>query len=139
MFLENWDECGLEAIATTAQGNVLVGMAEFTSNESLGARHWCNGTFVQSASGVSFCQARAGLIQRIAFDEPVYVESGKNCPAIEPEGGTSTQIFTYALGKDLCIYNFLAKKAGDTRFHRLVTRGYEKIEEEVVVDSQPPW
>lgn len=143
MFLENWDECGLEAIATTQAGNVLVAMAEFTSNETLAARHWCNGTFVQNAPGVSFCQARVGLIQRIAFDEPVDVASGKDCPPIEGErsSGTymSTQVFTYAVGKDLCIYNFLAKKKEETKFHRLVTRGYEKIEEEVVVDSQPSW
>ena len=138
MFLENWDECGLEAVVTTSTGNVLVAMAEFTSNETLTARHWCNGDFLQSPSGVSFCQARAGLVQRIAFDEPVYVESGKSCPGVEPESG-STQLFTYKVGKDLCIYSFLAVAAGGTKFHRLVTRGYEKIEEEQVTDSQPPW
>lgn len=138
MFLENWDECGLEAVVTTQTGNVLVAMAEFTSNETLAARHWCNGGFAQSTAGVSFCQSRAGLVQRIAFDEPVIMEPGKGCPPLESEGG-SKQIFTYKVAKDLCIYAFLATAAGSTKFHRLVTRGYEKIEEEVVTDSQPPW
>lgn len=91
-----------------------------TPEATLPARVLCNGTDRQSR-GVSICQSREGLLERIAFDVPVEVSPDPGCP-LPPS--IDKKLFEYPVNKGLCVYAFLAR---DGRFHRLTTIGYEGI------------
>lgn len=89
-------------------------------DELLPASLFCNG--VQSTQvGVSVCQSKAGLIQRIAFDVPVKVVPDPGCelPLDNP------QDFEFAINKGLCVYAFM--EISSKKVHRLTTFGYQEV------------
>jgi hypothetical protein len=72
--------------------------------------------------GVSICQSRASLVQRIAFAEPVEVLHPDFCQAPEViEGGKA---FLIELSSSKCLYLFQDDKK---RRHRLTTFGYDDV------------
>lgn len=95
---------------------------DFKTDEStLPATLRCNGELLKT-EGVSVCQSRAGLLQRIEFD--VEVDSGNSsCGKL---GSASGKSFEFPLVKGQCVYAF-RERSGERRFHRLVTLGYESI------------
>jgi len=78
----------------------------------------CNGSQYNSR-GVTVCQSKIGLIQKIEFTEEAKFIPQVSCP-IETKDGKS---FEYKTAKGECVYVF---KSGD-KFHRLVTIGWESI------------
>lgn len=100
-----------------------------TPDYKLNARVYCNG-HVSKTNGVSICQSRAGLIQRIEFDEPVKpvapvsgaADRAKACPVIANDGDTFIQ---YPIPERECIYGFIGKRSGEVHQHYSI--GYEEI------------
>ena len=67
--IENEGFCTINIGAFDLQGQHAWGLVEI-KNETLPATQFCNGE-ARRWDGVSICQARKGLIQRIQFDQPV--------------------------------------------------------------------
>lgn len=91
-----------------------------TPESTLPARLKCNGESVET-TGVSVCQSRAGLIQRIEFAKEV-VTATSACGKLTSVDG---KVFEFPLVKGQCVYAFKEKESG--KFHRLTALGYESI------------
>jgi len=95
----------------------------------LSATVHCNG-YVKPYNGVSICQSRQGLIQKITFSEPVKLikpvkgESDRkgNCPSL---GDSYKTEYEFKLPNRECWYGFIGK--GSKKIHQLMTVGYEDI------------
>lgn len=96
------------------------GMVDFETDEAkLVAKINCNGLEYDS-NGVSICQSREGLIQKISFQDVVYLLPEENCSIGKTEG----KEFEFKIKKGECVYAFMDSKK---QIHRLTTFGYEKI------------
>lgn len=121
LYLEAYSACPLIATVITQQGNLQHAIIDWTTNEDLGADHYCNGKPKVSAVGSFFCEARVGLVQRVEFsDRAVLAVSQEGCPPLQKDG----YAYHYAVGKGFCAYGF--KQKG--KIHRLLTRGYTEVE-----------
>lgn len=95
----------------------------------LRAKLHCNG-YIRRANGVSICQSRKHLIQKIEFNEEVKLirpvkgaaDRQTSCPEIEVTDGKS---FEFVLPARECIYGFIGKKS--KKIHQLFAVGYEDI------------
>lgn len=97
------------------------GFVDFqTPDATLPATLLCNGERIAS-KGVSICQSRAGLIQRIKFAEAVKVFPDVACNIGQTEG----VVFEFELPRGQCVFRFRSTVTG--REHRLTTLGFEKI------------
>jgi len=92
-----------------------------TNEETLKAELSCNGE-VARGRGVSICQSRAGLVQKIVFEKPVIYSPDKGCELGELAGNT----LKFNIKKGVCVYYF-AEIAKPHRGHRLTTIGYDDI------------
>jgi len=89
----------------------------------------CNG-YSESVQGVSVCQSRHGLVQRITFKEPVKLvkpvggasDRKTPCPVIGKDGDTVIQ---FPIPPRECMYGFIGLRTGQV--HQLYTIGYEEI------------
>lgn len=91
-------------------------MADFEGpKEQLKAQVTCNGE-KKLYTGVSVCQSKAGLIQRIEFDEEVKYPPDPKCPI-------DGSFYKIPLGE--CVYVFRGMKSG--KIHRHTTIGYQGI------------
>lgn len=82
----------------------------------------CNGK-TANTSGVSVCQSRMGMIEKIQFADPVNAGvPDLPCPALSGSPGVSFEVH---LGKGRCVYAF--KEVSSGRIHRLTTQGYEQF------------
>lgn len=116
-FLENWTLCLLKAEAITKTGAISFAVVDFTSNETMKARVYCNsaeGDYV----GASFCQAAAGYRQMVRFDEKVDIETDENCNPMLCDG----QYCYYKMSPGYCAYSIYGLTT-KTR-HRHSTRGF---------------
>ncbi|TXH08654.1 MAG: hypothetical protein E6R04_10230 [Spirochaetes bacterium] len=86
----------------------------------LDARLSCNGEFKQ-AHGVSVCQSKAGLAQRIRFDEPVMFEWDEKC-AIPKKAQDGSYEIPVSVGE--CGYTVRSQSG---KLHDLLTIGYEGV------------
>jgi hypothetical protein len=117
-FLENWGSCILRASAITKGGVVVQAIIDFTSNEAMKARSYCDGEEADG-NGASFCQSLAGTKQMMRFDEPVDIQGEEDrCAPIACDG----QYCYYFTSPGYCIYAIKGLKTGQR--HRLTTRGY---------------
>lgn len=116
--LENSSSCLTKMTAISPQGVASIGFIDFTSEEDLPYRVHCNGLSTD-VNGVSFCQSRAGLIQKVSFTKTTVALQAQGC---EPMGGDGFS-FTFSLSPGLCIYAF---KSG-TQYGRLTTYGYTDL------------
>lgn len=92
-----------------------------TERETLSAQTLCGGQYT-AYSGVSACQSKYGLIQKINFDERVKVSpDGARCNVMMT---SNEKEYTYTMPKGECTYYFVTK-AG--KIHRHTTLGYEGI------------
>lgn len=89
----------------------------------------CNG-YVEDYNGVSICQSREALIQKIEFDEPVKLVRPINgaadrkgpCPDIGEDGKKE---YTFKIPERECVYGFIGRESG--KLHQMYTIGYEEI------------
>lgn len=96
------------------------GLIDFESSvNKLQAGVECNGE-TKVATGVSVCQSKTGLIQRIQFGVHVRVSPDPECAIGKTEG----EIFEFEIKKGQCVYAFMSD-AGE--IHRLTTFGYEQV------------
>lgn len=84
----------------------------------------CNGS-KYNTKGVSMCQSRMDLIQKIEFPEVVNYSPEPDCP-LKLNRPTDGKKFVFVINKGTCVYLF-QEKGPKARFHRLTTLGYEKI------------
>lgn len=100
------------------------GLIDFEDGSSnLPALISCNGDAYNSR-GVTLCQSKAGLLQKIEFNEPVLYSPPGGCPISKV---TEDKIFEIILPRGECVYMFLEKKKDSNRSHRLTTYGYDEI------------
>ena len=75
-------------------------------------------------TGVSICQAREGLRQRIKFDEAVKMKMASSSTCQTPfteDGGITWQ---YTISPKRCLYVYYKDRSN---IHRHITLGYEDI------------
>lgn len=90
--------------------------------DTLPATLYCNG-YVYRSNGVSVCQSKKELTQKIVFQNPVLVEGDDDCPQLKTTDDLS---FEYPTGRGFCVYA-IKEIGGLGRYHRLTTIGYDKI------------
>lgn len=121
--LEQTEFCPIEVAAFDDGGQHSWGMIDFRSGfEKLHGWLTCNGEKEWGQDGVSFCQSKSKLTQRVAFDVPVKGMASSDCPALKPLGKDGKE-FTFEMGRGKCLYVF---KAAD-QIHRLITFGYDDV------------
>jgi hypothetical protein len=97
------------------------GFVDFqTPERTVKATISCNGE-VKETNGVSICQSKAGLIQKIMFEKEMIVSPDKKCPMKKTKG----LFFEYAINVGFCVFEFMEVESGN--LHRHSTFGYEKI------------
>ncbi len=94
-----------------------------TDKHTLPANVQCNGDTYNSR-GTTICQARAGLVQSISFENEVVFVLDKSCSDLKYTYENKTLTFT--MNKGPCVNYFKEIKAPN-RIHELTTFGYEKI------------
>lgn len=115
--MENSGYCPIEIGAFDIKGRHSWGLIEII-NEDLPADIICNGE-ERNHVGVSVCQSKSGLIQRIEFKNDVTYSAPKRCAKLRRIGNS----FEYKTTVGDCIYLF----GYEGKFHRLTSYGYETI------------
>lgn len=120
--LENDGLCTLRVTTVEKEkGRHAWGIIRFQhSDYRLSATNYCNGQ-VYTLDGISACQSKAGLTQRIRFSEPVMVEGDKDCPAMRK---TADGSYEYEIKSGECGYT-ITNRLGE--IHDLLTIGYEGV------------
>jgi hypothetical protein len=121
--LEDAPACAVDFAGYDVDGQHAWGYADFQDPKTqLPHLLKCNGETVASR-GVSVCQSRKELTQRIEFPVPVVVEALAGCPAL---AAADRKSFEFQLGRGKCLYRF-REIAEPHRDARLTTFGYESI------------
>lgn len=120
--IEDGMGCLLDIGAYNKEGRHAWATVDFISRlDTLPAKLRCNGSDFD-AKGVSICQAKTGLIQKISFPERVKVSPDtEHCNVMKSVDG---QNFEYIVPRGECSFYFGTK---DGKFHRHTTLGYESI------------
>jgi len=118
--IENVGYCPIFIGAFDMQGQHSWGMIEI-NNEHTPATVQCNGT-KKRYKGVSICQSRDGLQQRISFDQIMQVQSTGGCGDAISE---DSRIFDFYMQKGIC--NFVFFNRNTNSYHRLTTVGYSDV------------
>jgi len=113
--------CPIQIGLFDMQGQHAWGLVEI-QNEELPATIVCNTIKPTKTRGVSVCQARVGLVQRIIFKSKVSFDQDGNCGDIITE---DKKTFDYFLLSGICVTTFYEKKS-DT-FHRHTSFGYNDV------------
>jgi hypothetical protein len=112
--------CPLEIGAFDTSAQHSWAFIDFVNAETLAAHIGCNGS-KWDARGVSICQSRFGLVQRISFDVAVKAYAPDDCA--QPHE-LPNNVFTIELSKAKCVYLFQDDKRNR---HRLTTWGYDDV------------
>jgi hypothetical protein len=103
------------------------GFIDFESDEeTVPATVYCNG-YVEKTLGVSICQSKKGLMQKIVF--PVAMETTMDDERCQMPISNDSKEFEFPMVPGFCAYSFREFDSGEFggRFHRLTTLGYDKI------------
>lgn len=117
--LENDGYCPLELGGFDTKAQHSWAFFDFINEENAPANLACNGV-VSTVYGVSICQTRSGLIQRIEFQGRMEGYNLKRCNKAETE---DYKTFTIEVNRGKCVYFF----RGKTVTHRLTTLGYDDV------------
>lgn len=118
--LETGTYCGLEiGVYDKDNGQEYWGFIDFNNDigRGLDALVYCNGEKL-AASNSAICQSRAGLIQKVSFNEPVEVLS--DCSDFETEDSLG---FKFQMPYESCVSLF----HNENGMFRLTTFGYNRI------------
>jgi hypothetical protein len=88
----------------------------------------CNGDNVSGTHGVTFCETRAGLMQRVSFPVPV-IAATTNVSAdckVDQEASSDKTAYDFRTPRDLCVFRY-SELTSPFRQHRHVSRGYTKV------------
>lgn len=117
--MENDGYCPINVEILNVDGMNYYGLID-VRNETLPAFLACNGS-LYPAVGVSLCQARVGLVQRIRFDVPVAAKViSDNC---ELPVAQDDRNFDIPVNVETCVYLF----SSGSKHHRLTTFGYTDL------------
>jgi len=128
--MERGKACPLYISAYNRKQKHAWGVATFEDPRyKLNAKVYCNGS-VNEYNGVSICQSRKGLLQKIEFNEPVKLvnpvdgaaERHSHCPSLGKDYQTS---YEFKIPDRECFYGFIGKNS--KQIHKLMTIGYEDI------------
>lgn len=128
--LEKGKACPLYVAAFSRQGKNGWGAIFFEHPRyQLKATIECNGE-KNTFNGVSVCQARQGLLQRIVFDKEVVpvkpvdgpAERKEPCPVLPTK---DNKVFEFSMPPRECIYGFVEKET--MKIHMFNTIGYEQL------------
>ncbi len=125
--IEKSQVCPAHINSFAESGRHASGYIDFEDSiDTLPAKITC-GEIEEKTRGVSVCQGRVGLIQKIEFDEEVMISPDKGCDSIKSENGTWVgKGFVFNLDRGDCVIAFMSK-GKPHRTHRLSTRGYQDI------------
>jgi hypothetical protein len=117
--MENEGYCPMNVEILNVDGMNYYGLID-VRNEELPAFVACNGE-LYSTTGVSLCQARVGLVQRIQFKEPVDAKAiTEGCDEPAPAGDG---FFDVSVKPETCVYLFSAQD----KYHRMTVFGYTDL------------
>lgn len=128
--LEKSLHCPLFIAAYNKKQRHAWGVIAFENPEyKLSAKLECNG-YITDSIGVSACQSREGLVQKITFNEPVKLVSPvsgasdrkSECPVIGKDNATE---IVYKIPNRECVYGFIGLNS--KKIHQHYTFGYEEI------------
>jgi hypothetical protein len=125
--IEKTQVCPAVIRSYSESGRHAYGFIDFENDlDVLSAKLTC-GEIISNNKGVSVCQGREGLINKIEFDTEVLISPDKGCDSIKSENGTwSGKGFIFNIDKGPCLTVFM-EKAPPHRMHRLNTLGYSEI------------
>lgn len=107
------------------KGQNVWGIIDFENpSRTLPATSYCNGN-VQQFSGVSICQSKVGLIQRLVFDSPVIQDT----KALDPKcqmNSKDQKVWEYQLPVGECVIEF-KETVPPYRLHRHSTVAYTDV------------
>jgi len=119
--MEQSGYCYLEIEAFDKEGRHSWGLVDFNNEKfQLPAHIRCNGSSYNSR-GVTVCQSKEGLLQRIEFTEEVVMSSLAKCGTLPTEDG---KVFVFNMPNRECTFIF---KGTSGKMHKLLTIGYEEI------------
>jgi hypothetical protein len=128
--LEDGRACPLYVAAYNKTGAHGWGVIAFEHPDfTLPSKVHCNGDLTEY-NGVSICESRFDLIQRIEFEEEVLAirpvngsaEREEDCPTLST---TDKKTFEFLMPNRECIYGFIEPKSN--RKHKFYTIGYERL------------
>lgn len=117
--MENDGYCPISLELLNVDGENYFGLID-VRNESLPASIACNGSMYRT-EGVSLCQARVGLVQRIKFDKPVTAKVITGECEVPDNAGDNT--FDISVRPETCVYLF----SSGEKYHRLTLFGYTDL------------
>lgn len=118
--IEREGVCPSEVMALNINGQNGVGFIEYEDPQTtLHATNICGGV-TELVNGVSICQERVNMVEKIKFD--VEVMTSSLCCKLDKESGVE---FTYSVPLGKCTIAFIEKKSPN-RIHRHVVIGYEE-------------
>lgn len=96
---------------------------------TLNARIECNGD-IYGSHGVGICQAKAGLLQKISFEENVFSADPADGPAERKDpcpklGRVNKSTFEFMMPPRECVYGFIGVSSG--KEYKFYTVGYERL------------
>ena len=122
--IEKLGACSATITAYNEKGYYGNGFLEFEDNNTtLPATNICENLTTRT-KGVSVCQSRVSLLEKIKFDVEVMADPDKGCELDNTRG----REFIYSIKAGFCNIEFIEIKPPN-RGHRLVTFGYESIQE----------
>jgi hypothetical protein len=128
--LESGKACPLYVAAYNRSGKHGWGVLVFENPRyQLTSEVHCNGD-VTGYNGVSICESREGLLQKITFNEEVEqalpvkgaADRKEDCPVLSTKEGKS---FEFLMPPRECVYGFIGKQS--RKWHQFYTIGYEQL------------
>lgn len=118
--VEQSDPCPLQLVGSADSNEHSFGFLEFqTSADTLPAVLECDG-WKNTYNGVSVCQAKKGLVQKISFQTPVRTAFDSGCELPIP---SDKKNFVYEIPRGRCVMVFCNEQR---QCHRLTTIGYDE-------------
>lgn len=122
--IEKSGVCPATIVAYNGKGFYSTALIEFEDTDTtLPATNICENLITKS-KGVSVCQSRVSLLEKIKFDVEVMADPDKGCELMNTVG----KEFMYQLKPGFCNITFVETKS-PYRVHRLVTYGYDSIQD----------
>jgi hypothetical protein len=113
--------CQSEVMALNIGGQNSLGFIDYQdADTTLPAENICGG-ITEKTIGVSICQEREGMLEKIKFDVEVMADP-TDCILDKTRG----REFTYSIKRGRCIMAFIEVKKPN-RVHRLTTLGYQEL------------
>lgn len=114
--------CPVDIGAYDEKGRHAWGLIDFEDPETTLPASLVCGKSTSDFNGVSICQERAGLIQKIKFPVDVVVSPDQGCEI----GNKSGKEFEFPINLGLCVYAFMERNPPH-RIHRATFYGFEEL------------